>query len=147
MGFGPQDREAALADFFQALANAFLKGDHVWLSQVYIYPPVVFVEGDIVLERTPEETLHNLFERREVALRAGTKSIRSSIQYVGFEHVGRFPVRVTWDFISADNKLLAKNELRYFCRFDSDGRTRIEILEFIKRGLPSPKPGRRTEVH
>lgn len=141
----PQERDAFLAQFFQALADAFLKGDHVWLAGIYTHPLVIYIEGDIVVERTTEQTLENLFGRRETALRAGTKSIRSIIEDIGPENSGRFPVRVTWEFLSGDGRLLGTNELRYFCRFNAQGQPRIEILEFIKRvfsSLPSGPDGR-----
>lgn len=134
-----EDREAALNGFFQRVADAFLSGDHDWLAGIYIYPLVVYVHGDIFLERTPEETLAALFERREAAYRAGTRSIRSTVLTIGSIEAGRFPVRVDWDFISAEGKIVATNQLRYFCRFDEMGRTRIEILEFIKRGFPNSR--------
>lgn len=133
------DREAALNGFFQRVADAFLSGDHVWLSAIYIYPLVVYVDGEIFLERSPEETLAALFERREAAYRAGTQSIRSTVLKIGSIDVGRFPVRVDWEFFNAEGKIVTTNQLRYFCRFDEQGRTRIEILEFIKRGFPNPK--------
>lgn len=147
MGSKPRGRQTALTDFFQALANAFLQGDHVWLAGIYTYPLVVYIEGEIFVERTPEETLANLFERREAALLAGTKIIRSTVQDVGAETNGRFPVRVNWEFLSEDGRELTVNELRYFCRFDPDGQTRIEILEFIKRGFPSRSGGVQGQVH
>jgi hypothetical protein len=132
------DREAVLSGFFQRVADAFLSGDHEWLSGIYIYPLVVYIDEEIFLEHTPEETLATLFERREAAYRAGTQSIRSTVLMIGSHEVGRFPVRVDWEFINAAGNVVAKNELRYFCRFDEEGHTRIEILEFLKRGFPNP---------
>lgn len=121
--------------FFQTLADAFLQGDHEWLADVYMYPLVVYVEGEIFLERTPSETLAALFDRRERALSAGTDRIASEVLEVGTEDGGRFPVRVDWTFLATSGRMIAKNELRYFCRYISDGTLKIEILEFISRGF------------
>lgn len=122
-----------------------MSGDHEWLSGIYIYPLVVYIDGNIFLERTPDETLSALFERRQAAVQAGTKAIRSKIKSVGAGEAGRFPVRVDWDFIAGDGRVIARNELQYFCRFDPTGNIFIEILEFISRGIATveePKPGR-----
>ena len=133
-----EGREVLLGDFFQMVADAFLSGDHTWLAGIYIYPLVVYVHGEIFLEHTPEQTLAALFERREAALRVGTHSITSTVLEIGSDDVGRFPVRVDWDFLASDGRTIAKNKLRYFCRFDGEGHPRIEILEFIERGFPTP---------
>ena len=135
---GKQEREAVLGDFFQTVADAFLTGDHAWLAAIYIYPLVVYVHGEIFLEHTPEETLAALFERREAALRVGTHSIKSTVREIGSDDVGRFPVRVDWEFLGPQGQAIAMNKLRYFCRFDGEGHPRIEILEFIERGFPHP---------
>ena len=121
--------------FFQRLADAFLAGDHGWLAGIYTYRLVVYIEGEIALERTPDVTLGKLFERRGMALLAGTCSIRSETLKVGKPVDGRFPVRVDWLFISADGREITRNELRYFCRQTPGGEIRIEILEFIRRGF------------
>lgn len=147
MGLKSGDKETALAEFFQAVANAFLQGDHVWLSEIYTYPLVIYIEGEIVVERTREETLGNLFARREAVLRAGAKSIISSIEDIGPENAGRFPVRVNWKILSEAGNILAESELRYFCRFDPEGRARIEILEFIKRGIATLSSGKSPSLH
>lgn len=147
LDMGKQEREAVLGDFFQQVADAFYSGDHVWLSGIYIYPLVVYVEGEIFLERTPEETLAALFERREVALRAGTHTIEAQLLEIGSDDAGRFPVRVDWMFLDADGRVVTRNRLRYFCRFDGEGHPRIEILEFIERGLPSAPVAATTTKH
>lgn len=147
MGSEAGDRKSALAGFFQEVANAFLKGDHQWLAEIYIYPLVVYIEGEIALERTPDETLHNLFDRRETALRAGVTTIKSNTLDVGAESNGRFPVRVDWEFLTGDGRIVAINELQYFCRFVPGGHVRIEILEFITRGIGSVKPAADTKMH
>ena len=134
-----EDRKAVLSAFFQRVADAFMSGDHEWLSGIYIYPLVVYLDGNIFLERTPEQTLASLFKRREAAYRAGTNMIRSTVIDVGPNDAGRFPVRVDWDFLAADGSVIARNELRYFCRFDAERDILIEILEFISRGIASPK--------
>ncbi len=139
LSLSQEDREALVARFFQAVADAFMSGDHYWLSGIYIYPLVVYVDGNIFLERTPDETLSALFERRQAAVQAGTKAIRSTIKSVGAGAAGRFPVRVDWEFIDADGRVIAKNELQYFCRFDPTGNILIEILEFISRGIATVK--------
>lgn len=138
--------ETEIADFFQKLADAFLAGDHEWLAGIYIYPLVVYIENDITLERSPEKTLANLFERREIVLRGGTRSVKSNLISVGKPDTGRFPVRVDWEFLDAEGRQLTRNQLRYFCRFDELGNIRIEILEFLKQGFPtSPQdPGATT---
>lgn len=133
-----KEREEVVRGFFQSVADAFLSGDHEWLSGIYIYPLVVYVHGEIFLEHTPEETLAALFERREAALRVGTQLIRSNVLEIGSDDVGRFPVRADWEFLGPDGQIIARNKLRYFCRFDGEGHPRIEILEFIERGFPTP---------
>lgn len=127
--------ERGASDFFQRLANAFLSGDHEWLSGIYEYPLVVYIEGEIALERTPAETMASLFARREKALRAGTVQIRSDVLTVGESDKGRFPVRVNWTFLSGTGRVLARNEMQYFCRLTEDQNYRIEIVEFIRQGL------------
>ena len=127
--------EPSVSAFFQRLADAFLNGDHEWLSGVYIYPLVVYIEGEIALERTPAQSLSALFERRQKALSAGTAGIRTEVLEVGEASSGRFPVRVDWTFLSASGREVAKNELRYFCRFSDDGSVQIEIVEFIRRSF------------
>ena len=121
--------------FMQALADAFLAGDHDWLANVYTYPLAIYLDGEILIEKTAEDTLNNLFSRRASALSAGAKRIEARvIEYV--ETAGhRCPVRVDWHFINADGDAFATNELRYYCRFAPDGTIRIEILEFISRGI------------
>ena len=99
-----------------------------------------------MVERTIEDTLKALFDRREVALRAGTARIRTRVVRIG-EHreirdgaasaSSRFPVRVDWDFLSVSGTLIARNELRYYCRYSEDGEIRIEILEFVRQGIAS----------
>lgn len=121
--------------FMQALADAFLVGDHDWLADVYTYPLAVYLDGEILIETTAEDTLHTLFARRASALSAGTKRIEARV--IDFVETAdrRFPVRVDWHFINAEGDCFATNELRYYCRFAPDGTIRIEILEFISRGI------------
>lgn len=121
--------------FFQRLADAFLVGNHGWLAGIYTYPFVIYIEGEIALERTPDVTLGKLFERRGIALLAGTCSIRSDTLKIGKSVDGRFPVRVNWYFLDADGREITRNELRYFCRQTPGGEIRIESLEFIRRGF------------
>jgi len=137
LGTGSQDTEQAISSFFQRLANAFLSGDHDWLAGIYIYPLVIYIEGEIALEHTPEVTLSSLFERRRAALAIGTTHIHSTVTDIGDHNCGRFPVNVKWKFLSATGRVLACNVLRYFCRFDEHGEMKIEILEFVKRGAPN----------
>lgn len=133
----------------QALADAFLAGDHDWLSGVYTYPLAVYLDGEILIEATAEDALQNLFARRASAVSAGTKRIDARvIDYVETADT-RFPVRVDWHFMNADGDCFATNELRYYCRHAPDGCIRIEILEFISRGIASlpSQPNGKSQKH
>ena len=121
----------------QKVADAFLAGDHDWLAGVYVYPMAVYIDGEIEIEATAEATLNNLFTRRAAVLSVGTKRIEAEvINYVDSTD-GRFPVRVDWNIFDAEDKRITTNEIRYYCRHVPDGTIKIEILEFITRGMAS----------
>lgn len=127
----------SIAKFMQELADAFFQGDHEWLTGIYAYPLAVFLNGDIMIEETPQDALNNLFLRRASAIAAGTVRITAKVLDSGDPSQGRFPVRVDWHFIGKGGKLIAINELRYFCHLAESGEPRVEIVEFISRGIAS----------
>lgn len=125
--------------FMQALADAFLKGDHEWLAGIYAYPLAIFLDGEIVIENSAEDALNSLFIRRGAVLAAGTKKIKTTTQLSAETSTGRFPVRVDWHFLNEAGALIAVNEIRYFCRFSETGGIKVEIVEFLRRGIESPR--------
>ena len=129
----------SIPTFMQALADAFLKGDHKKLADVYSYPLAIFLDGEIVIEKTSEDALNNLFIRRGTVLAAGAAKIETTVLESGETSSGRFPVTVAWRFLNETGTVIADSEMRYFCRFTDTGAIKIEIIEFLRRGIESPE--------
>ena len=131
----PMDNQ--LPQFFQRVADAFLSGDVQWLSTIYVYPLAVYVGGELTVERNVEQTISAVMGRRQQAIQAGTAAIKTQIINAADNPSGRLPIRVDWQFIDTAGKLIATNEVRYFCRFKDPGIVQIEILEFLRRDIPN----------
>jgi hypothetical protein len=122
----------SVEELCDSLAAAFSKGRTERLSQYYVYPLVVYLPDGIRIEMTPEQTAETVFARRAVALRAGMRSVQVRIEEVREIEGGRFVTRLSWEYLGAGERRIARSAMRYFGRRFADGTLRIELIEFTE---------------
>lgn len=121
---------SSVEELCETLASAFADGRIEGVWQYYTYPLIIFTPGGIRIEIRPEETAEAIFARRALALRAGMRSVRVTIASIEERPRGRIPVELAWDFVDARGRSVGRSAMRYFCRRDTAGTLRIEMIEF-----------------
>lgn len=122
--------------FFQWLTQALMDGDLDQLTNTYVYPLSLFVNGTIRVERTPQETRNYLSERRRDAAAIGVTHIHCDVLEIGTTRNGRFPVRVRQSFRDAKGEELTHNIAKFLCVQDERETIFIESVEIQRLGLP-----------
>ena len=130
-----------LQEFFDWFGNAYLTGDLDWLSDVFVYPYSLFIDGQIRIEYGPEDTMEYFQSRRRDFKAIGAASITSRILEVGEKRSTRFPIRVNYTFLNARGEKIAFNTARYLCLLDERGRLRLESAELLRISIPFRDPG------
>lgn len=126
--------------FFSWLSNELLLGDLGWLEDVFLYPYSLFIDGEIRVEHSPEETLDYLRSRRLDAQAIGIVSSAGQVREIGETRNQRFPVLVNYFFYNDLNERVATNVSRYLCLQDEQGRLRIESVEIKSSLIPFRDP-------
>jgi len=131
---------SSVQELCRHLACAFSEGRLDGLSDHYAYPLVIYLPEGIRIEMTPEDTAEAIFARRMVALKAGMRSVRVRIAKVAEMEGRRIPVRLSWDFLGEDGRLIGRSSMRYFCRRSADGALRVEMIEFTRIAFSETLP-------
>jgi hypothetical protein len=121
-----------VAELCASLARAFKEGQLDRLSSHYLYPLAIYSPVGLWLEANPQETAEMIFRRRAAALRAGMADVRVTLGDTTEGVTGRLAVDVAWDFLNAAGQVIDRSELRYYCRRDTDGQLRVEMIEFSR---------------
>ena len=99
--------------FFRWMASAVLQDDLDWVDITHTYPFSIFVDGDIRVEKSPQETKDYLRGRQRDLHNAGAQSMSIDVVEIGENKNGRFPVMVRQSFRDHFGQ-----ELEYsLCRF------------------------------
>ncbi|NND21606.1 MAG: hypothetical protein HKO14_05915 [Silicimonas sp.] len=126
-----------VSKYVQNIADALVAGDASSLGRFYRYPLAVFMNDSISVELNEEASVKIFYDRRETLLRSGVKDIETRVLEVKEETDGRLRVTADWNFLTESRRVIAQNNLRYFCRVETDGELTIEIIEFLERNMGS----------
>ncbi|MCU0907127.1 MAG: hypothetical protein MUF73_06685 [Rhodobacteraceae bacterium] len=110
--------------------GVFSTGDAGDLAVDYRNPVAVFLPGGLRVEETPEVTRAVLRRLQAMARAQGVVRVRPLLVGVRAVRPDRPVVAVSWQFLDAQGREVARNRLSYFCAQQPDGRLMIEMLEY-----------------
>jgi ketosteroid isomerase-like protein len=124
---------------FMRHADAFNSGDLEAIAASYIQPLAVFIDGEVRLEKTRQDTLDAIFALRAEALARGVRRVRATVRQPQHLEHGRRPVLVLWHFETADGRKVASSRVRYYCVQEPGGEWRVEMVQYLKVAFPNAR--------
>lgn len=127
-----------VADFCQTCADEFLTGELGAMVARHALPLAVYLPDRIRVRLTREDLLSAIARRRALALDAGTARIRVTVLVIDDMNDGRLPLMIEWSFLDANDRQIARNRMRHYCRRGLDGEFRVEMVEILRLGFARP---------
>lgn len=129
-----------VAEFCQDYADEFATGNLSALVSRHVLALAVYRPDGLHVRMTREDLLAALRRQRSLAVAAGMARIRVSVLLLEDMRDGRLPLLVEWSFLDIDDREIARNRMRHYCRRGPDGQLLVEMVEILRFGFSAPEP-------
>lgn len=128
-----------VATLLRNRADLLLQGAYDAVAADYHFPLPVFLDGRMVIVRTPDEAKAMLCLQRAAYLQRGVIAVRPQVRALDLPRSGRFRVWVEWQELALPVDGTRISDAVYYCQQSPSG-LRIEMVNYTRLSMPELQP-------